>query len=71
MNNQMPYNYTPPFNEECNCNKNIKQLSERIENLERKVKLLDRKISMLEQQYNYSNIGAIPYNQNFPNNYMM
>ena len=70
MNNQIPYNFMPPFNQECNCNKDIKPLIERIDNIERKIKIMDRKISMLEQQNNFNNIGSIPYNQNFPNNYI-
>ncbi len=71
MNDQSQYGYMPQFNQGCNCNRDLKNVNERLDNLERKVKLLERKVSMLETNNSFPNIPIMPYNQNFPNNYMM
>ena len=69
MNDQNQYGFMPPMNQGCACNKNNKIINERIDNLEKKVRLLERKVSMLETNNIYPNYPAMPYNQDFSNNY--
>ncbi len=62
MNNQMPYEFMPPFNQGCNCNKDLKSINEKVDNLEKRIKILERKVSMLESFNSYPNYPPMPFN---------
>lgn len=64
MNSQMPYGFMPQYN--MNPNNDIKMLLERIEALEKRVGKLEKKVNMIENKPT-----PMPYNQEFPNNYMI
>ncbi len=55
MNNQIPYDFMPPFNQGCNCNRDLKAINEKIDNLERKIKFIERRLSMLESMNTFPN----------------
>ena len=64
MNREMPYNFTPPYN-----NNDFNNYNERLNNIEKKLKMLEKKVEILENNKVYP---TMPYNiPNFPNNYMM
>lgn len=63
MNNQMPYGFMPPFNQN-----EIQQLSDKINYLEKKVNKLEKKIEIIENNNSYKPSYNLP---GFPNNYMM
>lgn len=72
MNNQFPYGYMPPFNNNS-YDREIKMLCDRIELLEKQVKRLDKRLTALENNNNYYP-RPMPYSNsenNYPNNNYM
>ena len=72
MNNQMPYGYMPPFNNNYNYDRELKMMNDKIELLEKQIKKLDKRVTNLENNNNYYP-RPMPYanNENYPNNNYM
>ncbi len=64
MNNQIPYGFIPPFNNQTNRN-----IEERLDKIEKQIKKVDKRLTMLENNINY----PMPYSnqRDFPNNYII
>ena len=74
MNNQMPFGFMPPFNQ----NNDIRVLNQRVENLERSIRRLERRVSNLESFHSapprprqFDNNSTNFNTEEFPNNYMI
>lgn len=62
MNNQMPYNFMPPFN--TYPNNELQMIMDRIDNIEKNIKRIEKKLVYLENNY------QMPYPNFNPNNYI-
>jgi len=78
MNNQMPYNFMPPFgggnpgNQPCHCRNEIRAINDRIDNLERQIRRLERRISNMDNNFFSRTMPNNPQNnEEYPNNYMI
>ena len=76
MNNQVPYNFIPPFgnqgNQQCHCRNEIRIINDRIDNLEKQIRRLDRRISNIDNNFfSRTTSNNTKNNDEYPNNYMI
>lgn len=82
MNNQMPYGFMPPSQNQpshqgCQCIVEMRNMNERVDTLERQVRRLERRLNNLENSNNMfsrpepvANLQSTTDNQ-FSNNYII